>query len=275
MQQTNDRVVLSSAFATAEVILDGAIIWKPSFKLSDGRWVSPFAEAPWSNDERVSHVASLPPYIRKLGGSFFCLPFGGKSIPSGTDAEWSLTSSTADALLHGYTSNAVWQVVQLTSDRVSLRLDFPLEHPISHVEQTISCVENTPTLRALIVISARRDVRMSAAIHPILRLPESSADRLTLHAPFARGYTYPVLDLKGTAACAASFTDLAEIPGRTGENKSFARMPFEEPSQDILLLCGCEGALVADFGLERYSAYVDWDRVALPKLPAMAFRPQH
>lgn len=69
--------------------------------------ISPLHRAPWvGRDEALPD--GLAPHLYKLGGDFFCAPFG---------------QEQDGAPLHGWPANAPWSITEMTADRLSARLD--------------------------------------------------------------------------------------------------------------------------------------------------------
>ncbi len=79
-----------------------------SFTVTDGdAGISPLHRAPWVGmDEALPD--GLAPHLYKLGGDFFCAPFG---------------QEKDGAPLHGWPANACWSIIDLSPDQLSARLD--------------------------------------------------------------------------------------------------------------------------------------------------------
>ncbi len=85
------------------------------FIVTDGEAeISPLHRAPWVGSDEALPVG-LAPHLYKLGGDFFCAPFG---------------QEKDGAPLHGWPANAPWSVTDTSGDRLSARL----EHRVNDAE---------------------------------------------------------------------------------------------------------------------------------------------
>src|SRR5215207_4458446 len=115
----DDFFCLESAHIRARVYLTGALFTEAEFRLPLGRWVRPLAEPPWPD----SLDPDLPGHLRRLGGEFFCLPFGGSGAVREASPGWDrLADACLDGPMHGPSANADWRVTDHRKDRVTLAL---------------------------------------------------------------------------------------------------------------------------------------------------------
>ena len=107
----------------------GAMLGPVTFRLPDGREVSPLHVAPWADDPQV---ASLPGILRALRGDFACVPFGADRALD-LAGDWSALSRPAPERPgppHGPSSNEIWK---LQDDGLHLTLEYPEDSPIALV----------------------------------------------------------------------------------------------------------------------------------------------
>ncbi len=148
-----DRVTLETAHARGTVYATAGLFTDIEFRLPSGRWVSPLATAPWGE---VSDPA-IPGHLRRLGGEFFCLPFGGGGTVRDPIPGWEgLMTAPADEQMHGPAANADWQIIEHDRQSVRLGLDLPDEFPVSRIERHISLGVDRPCSRSAVTLEIRR-----------------------------------------------------------------------------------------------------------------------
>jgi len=248
--------VRGTVYATAALFTD------VEFRLPSGRWVSPLATAPWKEDLSPS----TPGHLRRLGGEFFCLPFGGGGTVRDPISGWeSLATAPADEPMHGPAANADWRIIEHDRHRIRLGLDLPENSLVSRIEREISLAKDRAAARATVTLEIRRDGRVPVAFHPILRMPENPA-RLALSASFAQGFTYPAVIEPDRMACepGGKFADLQHVPKRRGGSVDLSRLPLGARVDDVVLLAGMNGPMEAAFLDEGFGMTIDWPRHLLP-----------
>jgi len=244
------------------VYVTAALFTDVEFRLPSGRWVSPLATAPWKEDLSPS----TPGHLRRLGGEFFCLPFGGGGTVRDPVEGWqSLTTASPNEPMHGPAANEDWQIIAQEPGGVRLALDLPQEYLVSRIERYIRLDTSKPSARATVTLEIRRDGRLPVAFHPILRMPENLA-RLALSASFAQGFTYPAVIEPDRMACepGGKFADLQHVPKRRGGNVDLSRLPLGGRVDDVVLLAGMNGPVRAGFLDEGFGITIDWPRHLLP-----------
>ncbi len=259
----SNSVRLETQFVRATVYPAGGLLTEAEFRLADGRWVKPLAEAPWAGE---ALPADTPGHLLRLGGEFFCLPFGGcgpshDAVP-GYEA---MFQEPFDQPTHGPAGNAVWDVATVTSSSVKLTLDLPEPHAVAHIERTITLGTDRSEVRFDMRIVARRSDRVPMAFHPILRLP-GRARSLKIEAEFADGFNYPGVHphRKTLAAPGGRFNRLDAVPGHHGRIEDFSALPPGSIVEDNILLAGMRGPVTASFLDEGFRILTDWDRRHLP-----------
>jgi hypothetical protein len=255
-------VHIETPFARGTVYPTAALFTDIEFKLPSGRWVRPMATAPWGE---VLDPA-IPGHLRRLGGEFFCLPFGGGGTVRDPVAGWeSLTTAAANEPMHGPAANENWTIISQKPGGVRLALDLPADYPVSRIERYIRLDTSKPSARVTVKLEIRSDGRVPVAFHPILRLPEKLS-QLALSASFAKGFTYPALIEPDRMACepGQNFADLAKVPKRRGGTVDLSLLPLGQKVDDVVLLAGMSGPLRGAFLDEGYELTVDWPRHLLP-----------
>ncbi len=256
-------VRLETPSVRAAVYPTGGLLTEAEFRLADGRWVKPLAEAPWAGEPLPPEV---PGHLLRLGGEFFCLPFGGCG-PSqdGVPGYEAMFEEPFDQPTHGPAGNAEWEVGAVTESSVTLTLDLPEPHAVSRVERTITLGADRSEIRFDMRIEARRKDRVPMAFHPILRLPEQPR-RLKIEADFADGFNYPGVHphRKTLATPGGRFRRLDAVPGHKGQTEDFSALPPGPTVEDNILLAGMRGPVTATFLDEGFRLVTDWDRSLLP-----------
>ena len=181
----DDPILLRSAKVRASIYTAGALLTDVGFLLNYGQWAQPLAKPTWQDTIQYGKMG----HMRRLGGEFFCLPFGGGGMVNQTTEGWEdFIALPANPLLYGPCANENWSVVAVKQNEVTLQLHFPEDHPIRFVVRRIKLSDDQPRIDIEVQITARRSTLVSAAFHPILRLPEVPGE-LTLEAEFSLGLT--------------------------------------------------------------------------------------
>lgn len=253
---------LESPYVRGRVYTTGALFTEAEFRLAHGRWVRPLAEAPWSNESRPE----LPGHLRRLGGEFFCLPFGGGGAVREPGPGWKdLAKGPVNQPMHGPAANHDWTIVEYRGNAVTLALDDTFTSPIKRVERRITLAPDRPRVDIAISIEMRRQVRLPIAFHPILRLPETPRT-LHLDIDFTLGLTYPGVIEPDRMVCepGTTFTKLAHVPRRLGGMVDLRSLPFEHRIEDVVMLAGIRAPVRARFTEEGFTLEIDWLRTLLP-----------
>jgi hypothetical protein len=257
---------IESAWVEAEVDPLAARLWRPRFRLADGGLFEPLAVAPWAIDGAEADDARIPGHLRRLGGAFFCLPFGGTPLREPAEG-WPATALVGDAgELHGPAANDSWTVGDRGADHVTLTLALPEPHPVARVEAAFRCDPAAPAIDWIVTVTARAAADLPMAFHPILALP----DRPGLMSPhieggFGTGFTYPgasgALD---RFAPSRTFASLAQVPGIDGRPVALDRLPLAEPGEMLIELARPAGPIRIDRHDLGARLVIDWDRTRLP-----------
>lgn len=255
-------VHIETAHGRGTVYPTAALFTDIEFRLPSGRWVRPMATAPWGE----ALDPAIPGHLRRLGGEFFCLPFGGGGTVRDPAPGWeSLTTVASNEPMHGPAANADWQILAQDRHSVRLGLDLPEHFIVSRIERHISLRPDLPAARATVTLEIRRDGRVPVAFHPILRLPENPSP-VALSASFKQGFTYPAVIEPDRMACepGQKFDNLEHVPKRRGGTVDLSRLPLGPRVDDVVLLAGMNGPLRASFSDDGYELTVDWPRDLLP-----------
>lgn len=256
-------ILIASPIVRTEIRLEGGLVWRPSFDIGGERWVYPLAEAPWSG--RVDLDPCLPPYVRRLGGAFIGLPFGGRRVSPGATAPWDRHVATkGDEPLHGFAASATWTEIATSDDATTLRLEPRDDGVVAHLVHRVACGHEVPELRSELDVGGNRDGLVSAGFHPILALP-SEPGTCRLEASFRCGYTYPwSLGAAARTMPGVEFGDLRSVPGIGGKELDLSLLPHGPPLEDLVLLCGIDGPVRLAREDDGFEVIVDWDRASLP-----------
>jgi galactose mutarotase-like enzyme len=258
----DDPILLRSAKVRASIYTTGALLTDVGFLLNYGQWAQPLAKPTWQDTIQYGKMG----HMRRLGGEFFCLPFGGGGMVNQTTEGWEdFIALPANPLLHGPCANENWSVVAVKQNEVTLQLHFPEDHPIRFVVRRIKLSDDQPRIDIEVQITARRSTLVSAAFHPILRLPEVPGE-LTLEAEFSLGLTYPGIIESGRMVTepGKEFKALAQVPQRHSGTVDLGKLPLGPAMEDVVLLAGMRGPVRANFIRDGFRLVLDWNRELLP-----------
>ena len=256
---------LKSQFCEAEAVDEAGMLTKCVFIIGDGKHFTPFAPAAW-----VGHLGAdtnLPPYLRQLAAEFVCVPFGiGAYERSSAATEWSQIPVDLYAHPeHGFTSSGVWTLLEHDAHSLTMRIDFPAEHDVSHVERTLTLDPDYPAIDFILTLYTRRETQQPVALHPMFRLPDAPAD-LAIKAEFALGFTDPGSTPKGAEAIIPfqEFHDLAAIPLVDGGHSDYTMLPHVKPIEAMIFLTGARGPFEISYLKEAARVRMTWDHNILP-----------
>lgn len=241
----------------------GAMLAELVFHLPDGPF-APFARPHWSPDDPL--LGALPAHLRHLGAEFVCLPFGvGGPLDAIAPGWGGFGLELCNDPPHGPAANAIWRVEERGAGHIRLTLDYPADHAVRRLTRTLAVRPDTPALDLELAIDVRRATRFPLGLHPILSL-DVPTESLRLQAHFRRGFTYPASVPGGAmgAAIGRDFATLAAVPARAGGVIDLTRLPKATLMEDVLQLCGVEGAVEAVFAERGAVLSLDWDRNLLP-----------
>jgi hypothetical protein len=246
----------------ATVLETGGILWDCAFRLPDGRWFKPFAQAPWGGKIPEDKFAG---HMRWLGGEFPCLPFGVGGLLRDPVPAWAkVLNDDVNDPPHGHAANDAWTAISASQNHVELQLNYPESHDIARLTRRIRAVPGRARLEFELAIEARRAASYPIGLHPILRLPDR-AGALQIEAGFEIGLTYPAViePDRMLAEPGKEFHDLAKVPARHGGIVDLTRMPAGE-AEDVVQLLGIKGPVHATFLDDKAVLELDWDRDLLP-----------
>jgi hypothetical protein len=259
----NDQFLdLESPYVRGRVYATGALFTEAEFRLASGRWARPLAEAPWSSEQDLE----LPGHLRRLGGEFFCLPFGGGGAIHEPASGWEdLTRIPLNEPMHGPAANDDWKFVEFCGTAATLALEGPLTSPVKRLERKITLASDRPRVNITVSIEMRKTARLPVAFHPILRLP-GNPRMLHLEVDFALGFTYPGIIEPDRMICepGRTFANLAHVPGRLGGAVDLLSLPLGQRVEDVVMLAGIRAPLRARFIEEGFEMEIDWSRTLLP-----------
>ncbi len=239
------------------------------FTLPDGRPVAPLHVADWFHGDD----ADIWPGIRRLRGDWACVPFG-FDADRPAFGDWPASSAaTAIDGGHGFGNSSDWTFTDVSETRIALAIDYPAEHPIARLERTITPDPNAPAIDLTLTIHPRRDCRLPIAVHPTFRLPNVPGGAVLEFPPDTDVATLPS-NLAPTAVFARGvFAPIAAVPDRAGGTVDGRRVPFAQPSGDLLQVLRPKGAVSLLNAVEGYRAKMRWDPAAFPSLLVwMSFR---
>ena len=239
----------------------GAMLGPVTFRLPDGREVSPLHVAPWAEDPQA---ASMPGILRALRGDFACVPFGADRALD-LAGDWSPLSRPAPERPgppHGLSSNDVWK---MQDDGLRLTLEYPEDSPIALVERVILPDPAQPAIDMVLTLHIRRDCCLPIGLHPVFRLPDSG---LLIDAGPNGGMTFPGALETGVSrlAPAARFASLAAVPLARGGTADLSRLPLPHSTEELVQLTDAGGRATLTWPGEGFRAHLTWDASHFPDL---------
>lgn len=203
------------------------------------------------------------PLLAGLRGDFLCAPFGIAPPSQALPPSWSGAEAGVTAHGHGYPAQAVWQVDQVTTDRIRLRVRYPAGHDLGEAVREVSIVGGSVLIED--ALTARRSVALPLGLHPMVRLPQRPGS-VSVQLPRVREYrTYPVpVDASSILAPDTVFNDLAQAPLARGGTIDLTRIPLGVDTEELVLACEPErGVVEVDNHEEGYRFRLEWDASTL------------
>lgn len=253
---------------SANVTKIGGMIGPATFHLPNGKFVQPFAVAPWWDDDSDEHRA-LPGILRQLRGEWACVPFG-MPHPSTLPKEWHDDDRTvlADNSLgiHGPSANEAWELVSIGDGTIKLAMHYPEEHPVKRVTRTITGVPGQAVLAFELSIEVRRDTELPIGLHPVFRLPKMAGRSKLQIGGTPRAHTYPIDVELGVSQFLHDQHEvtLDAIPLKEGGTMDATRHPLPIVTEEILLVTGVDGRASLSNPDEGYKVTLNWDAAAFP-----------
>lgn len=227
----------------------GAHFAPVTFRLKDKK-IRPYSVAPWATEKEAE---KLDPILRVLRGDFFCMPFGGNSVPV----------QGRKFPTHGETANEHWtlQPSPRVGNRVGLHVTLETRVRPGHVDRYLFLKKGETVIYSQTVLSGMSGT-MSFGHHAMLKFPEPEGSGLLATSPFIRGQVNPTLFEspagKGYSSLktGAEFTDLAKVPMANGELADLSRYPARRGFEDLVMLAADPnqplGWTAVTFPKERY-----------------------
>lgn len=253
----------------------GGMLGDLSFILDNGREVAPLHQAPWLGED----IKTGDPMLHNLRGEFVCLPYG---APYGGDpvaADWRQAAATPidardgaltpeDALLHGHCAVADWQLVDRSSNHVSISVDYPDAHPIRRLTRTVSIAPEVGAVEFELAVEARRPCRRPLGLHPSFALPCTVGAFEIRPDGYAFGLVHPCGPEPGisSASAGAGFERLDAVPLADGTTGAFDRLPLAKACEEVLMLAGTKGGVTLVDRSHDVAYRLEWDANLLPSL---------
>ncbi len=257
-----------------DIYAEGGMLRNVRFFLPDGRLLTPFYDAPWLQDG--SAVAKTHSVLDHLGSEFVCLPFGGDypaestRVPAWRKAleknQLGANDRQMSGDVHGHSAASHWHLVALTNNSVSIGIDYPETSPIAKVVRTVVAPGDEAALAFEVRIIARRPFKGPFGVHPNFALAGAPGTLKVRPGPFSMGMVHPSLDIAAITCGApgAQFSSIQSVPAREGPPIDLSRLPLPGKTEEIVMLCGIDGAIALDNHVEKVSYTVSWDAALLP-----------
>lgn len=236
----------------------GAMLTDLEFSLPDGRSVRPLHKAPWLG-EALPLANETPPLLANLQGEWPCVPFGMAPGPH-LSGDWASYSPPPDRWPHGFGSNHAWECANVSASCVSARINYPEGDAVRCLSRRVTGVTGRSAVDIELRIEMRREANLPIGLHPVFRLPEKPGRARLCLGSYDGVFTYPG-DTGGNPAhsqpTAFRFEDA---------DFDFLSLPYEEPSETLLLISGIDGCAALENQDEGYRASLKWDSADFPSL---------
>jgi hypothetical protein len=242
----------------------GAMLAPVTFRLPDGREVSPLHVAPWAGEPGTE---TLPGVLRRLRGEWPCVPFGGGQIPP-LEGDWAGMVPETGEFLHGEGSNRDWTWEAAPPDALRLSLDHLPGNPVRRLEREIRPDPEAAAVDLSLTIHPARDARLPIGLHPVFRVPEDGAGLRIDPGAGGAVLTFPGAVAPGVSRFlpAAEAPSLAEIPLLGGGWVDARRLPLPWVTEELVQIAGASGRVALDYPAERFRCTLAWDPVLFPSL---------
>jgi len=200
-----------------------------------GRQVAPFHTAPWVGSEDPMPKGT-PPHLARLGGDFFCAPFG----------------MAGEAPLHGWPANSPWRVTRAEDGRLEAELMRRVSG--ARLEKRLELRGGEPFLYQSHLFTGGRG-RLPVANHACLALPAGGLIRTSPKRAWRSGATAPEPHPgRGRSALRypAEARDPTRFPGAAGP-VDLTRYPWGPAHEDFVV------------GLEAEGSPLGWTAVTRPE----------
>jgi hypothetical protein len=242
----------------------GAMLAPVTFRLPDGRGVSPLHVAPWAG---APGTEALPGVLRRLRGEWPCVPFGyGRDQPLAGD--WAGLLSETSEVPHGEGSNREWTWEDGQPGTLALSLDHLPGNPIRRLDRVIRADPVAPAVDLTLTIHPARDIRLPIGLHPVFRIPDDPPGLWIDPGPGGALLTFPGAVAPGVSRFlpATEAPSLDEVPLIGGGHADASRLPLPWATEELLQIAGAGGRLALDYPAERFRCTLEWDAVLFPSL---------
>jgi hypothetical protein len=265
---------LEWAYGALDVHARGGMLGGVRLKVGPEQWIHPMYEAPWIGEK----LPYEPALLEHLRSEFVCVPFGGGYSADAVVDAWRPSMIAADpegeiersddALPHGDCCVADWTLVSQTATGITIAVDYPESSPIARLTRSIQCDPTSAAIEFSLTIESRRQARRPLGLHPNIALPALAGALRIEPGAFQFGMVHPAGPETGVSRAVPGgiFEQLAAVPLAAGGAGRFDRLPFAHNTEEIVQLCGADGA-VALFNDEDKTVYrLTWDARVLPSL---------
>lgn len=233
----------------------GGMVGLVEFKLPDGRKVSPFQVAPWSDDHRRH---ALPGVLQRLRGEWPCVPFGVDKVRHLPDNWPSVVGDEKFCSdLHGYSANHDWTIDHADDEKVVMSIDYPRHHPIEMLRRKI--VPVGPALDFELTVIVREACDLPFGFHPTYKV--TGAMRIAVEQ-YNFVHSFPTDAEPGAAlfvpnqVCDA----LDSVAGRDGQNIDATCVPLPQSYEELLQVVGGNGQVALHVLSEGYKVQMTWQK---------------
>jgi len=231
-------LTLDGPHAAVDVQALGGMLGPATFRLPDGRTLSPMYRAPWHGETGL-HLDDSP-LLRYLNGEWLCAPFGPTTPPSDLPLGWATRADGAfDAdrgCDHGWTANHPWTLVGRDDSKLHLAIEPPPDHVLARVERVVHLVATHPGVDVVTTLHPRRDATVPVALHPTFAVPAGGVELRP--GPCRAIHAYPVAPVPGVTRLhpGGRAATLGALPATDGTTLDLRRLPLPGDTEELLQL---------------------------------------
>ncbi len=198
-----------------------------------GRKLTPLHTAPWLDDPAVTEDPEIAPNLKFLSGDFFCAPFGGSDVESGSPG-------------HGWPANSPWRFLGEERSGEAVTARFELEkrvmgarltkeftlrdgHPFLYERHVFTGGSGAVSVSNHAMTDFAGEGRLSFSPKAFGELPKTPQE-----TDPARGRSLFARDKR--------FTDLGKLPLADGGTVDLHRYPLAERHEDFVMLVEAPGS---------------------------------
>jgi galactose mutarotase-like enzyme len=241
-----ERWHIANAFCDLDVFAIGAAMHHVRFHLSNGKTVSPLAEATWHD----TPLANVAPHVQHIGGEWPCIPFG---------------TTGHDRHHHGYGSDNAWQLEDISATSLRLGIEYPAGHVVKKLVRTIELTPDRAAIDCGLHIYVNADCALPVGLHPIFKLPQEEGAFDIRPGAHGQVLTAPhdIAPRDSVLGAHERVSDTGQVRRKDGQNSNIWRQT-SQLGEEIIAIFDSKGQMTLNYPQEGFSATLDWNARDFP-----------